>query len=294
MVQPSLCQIRKPLLHSPIDLPDGRAVFLAPAKEIRKLDERCITYTWLSRRMLFGEVYRRLLPDYFESMPHNSGVMISSFIRAAEIVPGLTFPGDIDVLVIPYENDELVLSNTLAVEIKIVRASFIRQGKSPNQFGFSQAKALLAAGFPYVAVGHLITSDRSPSNAWRDVGVTKIIDADTGAVGPIRFIKYDMLPEDLLRRSHGRLSRNCSDQLLGYFSAYPGSQGIWSPIGKSSDFNPCTKMSTLEGVYKYYQKNFQYFLWTRRFPPSHPVSISEAKQIKLFEQMREKMRRDFP
>lgn len=287
---------RKPLLHSPPDLREDVPVFLMPKASAMKHDERCVTYIWLSRRPLFGSAYRSLLSDYFDSMPPESGVVIGSFLRSADIVPGLAFPGDIDVLIIPYEGDELVLSSALAVEIKIVRASFAKPGKSPNEFGFSQAKALLGAGFPYVAVGHLIISDESPRHAWREVMVTKLLDADEGTCGPLEAVLHDMLPWDLLSRSYGRLERNCSDPLLGLFSAYPEGHGVWFPSARSASLNPCMSKSVMDGIYAYYRRNYRQFFLTRRFPPSTPgVAFGEGEPayMRHLENVLAKMRRDF-
>lgn len=236
------------MLKLPPDLPSGEPSFLVPASAAIKHDERFVTYALLSRRELFGEVYRLLLPEYFDAMPRDSGVVIDSFIPANESVPGLKFPGDVDVLVIPYEDDRLVLSHALVIEIKIICASFTRQGKSPNQFGFSQACALLSAGFPHVAVGHLIASDRSPEGAWREVGRTTIVNAREGTCEPIRVAKHDMLPADLLHRSHGRLLRNRPDSRLGHFSAYPDSSEFWFPEGERATLNPHTNPEVLDGI----------------------------------------------
>jgi hypothetical protein len=282
-----------PLLKMPTDLPSGAPMFLVPAKAVVKYDERCVTYAWLGNRVLFGEVYRWLLPEYFRAMTHNSGVMIGSFIRSSDVVAGLAYPGDIDVLVIPYEQRQLVLSHVLVIEIKIIRATFLRQSKSPNQFGFSQANALLAAGFPYAAVGHLIVSDRSPQDAWREVGITTILDADSGACAPLRTVKYDLLPSDLLCRSHGRLERNCLVS-LGHFSAYLGGSGYWFPLGKPARRNPYMNIKVLDGIYAYYQKNYHHFLWTRRYPPSNPPPPPEKISVERLKQMNDKMRQDFP
>jgi hypothetical protein len=57
------------------------------------------------------------------------------------------------LLAIPYEENEMILSMTIAIEVKIVRACYSNKGKSPNQYGFSQASALLEHGFPYAGVG---------------------------------------------------------------------------------------------------------------------------------------------
>ncbi len=287
----TLC--RRPLSPLPADIPSGEPFFLAPASSVRKNDERCVTYSWLSQRVLFGLVYELLLPDYFNIMSLDSGVVIGSFIPSTEIVPGLSSPGDIDVLVIPYEGEELELSHTLVIEIKVIRASFARQGKSPNQFGFSQAGALLKAGFPHVAVGHLIVSDdRSPEHAWRKQLMAKIVDTD-GACGPFQTVMCDMLPSDLLRRSHGRLRHNCPDPRLGHFSAFPWRSGTWFPEGERAALNPHMRSDVLEGVYAYYQKHGRHFLRTRRYPPADPVALSDFERALLFEWMAEKMRRDF-
>ena len=83
-------------------------------------------------------------------------------VQMSLLKPAVRFPGDIDILIVPYENDFLQLDRVLAIEVKVVRASFEKQGRSPNDFGISQTKALLRAGFPYCAVAHLIVSDESP------------------------------------------------------------------------------------------------------------------------------------
>lgn len=284
---------RKPLLQRPADLPPGAPIFLMPKGPASKYDERCITYAWLGNRPLFGEVYSHLLPEYYDRMPMGSGVMIGSFIRSESILPGLSFPGDIDVLVIPCEGDELLLSYTLALEIKIIRASFLRQERSPNQFGFSQAVALLAAGFPYVAVGHLIVSDRSPKEAWREVGMTTILDGDSGAYAPLETTRHDMLPADLMARSHGRLKRNCSNALLGHFSAYPLAKSIWFPFGAQASFNPLASESVMDGIYDFYQQNHQDFLWTSKHPPVSPAARKDWKSEGHIKQLIRKMQRDF-
>jgi hypothetical protein len=66
----------------------------------------------------------------------------------------------------------------MAIEVKAIRASFAKQGRSPNEYGFSQAAALIAIGFPYVTVAHLIVSDRSPRSAWRKMMGAVVLNSD--------------------------------------------------------------------------------------------------------------------
>lgn len=175
----------------------------------------------------------------------------------------------------------------------MLRATFSRQGKSPNQFGFSQVHALLKAGFPYVAVGHLILSDNSPEDAWREVSLLKVLDCRSGVYEYLPPIQYDMLPMDLLQRSHGRLKYNCPDSHLGYFSAYIGRTGCWLPGGSPVTFNPNTRCEVLKGVYSCYKKYHRYFLITRSYSSS-PMRITVSEPLEQWERLLEKMELDFP
>lgn len=184
---------------------------------VDRKDEKAIGLQFICQRRLFGHCYRQLHPNVFDWMGKGSGVFISPFVLSKEVVPHINFPGDIDLLVIPYEGDDLLLSRTLAIELKIVRASFEKQGKSPNEFGFSQASALLKNGFPFVAVGHLVVSNESPREAWRTVLTTVVLD-DSGRVAEPTEAIHDMLPSDLLERSIGRMLSNCKNDRIGMFA----------------------------------------------------------------------------
>lgn len=241
--------------------------FLVPQRLANTNDERFLSLRLMINRSLFGLCYRELMPDLFNSMGPNSGVFIRRLVMTHHLQSDLSFPGDIDLLIIPYEGSSLLMSEVLAVEIKAVRASYIRQGKSPNEFGFTQARALLKAGFPRVAVGHLIVSDASPPEVWRDAGITTIKDADAGTCGPIRYIKTDMMPADLLDRSIGRLKANCSDPSIGYFSAYMSDKGGWYPHGYPVSRNPEEKATIRDAVYSYFSQHWKTFFDTPKWPP---------------------------
>lgn len=167
-------EFRVPMEVMPYFYGHGDRCFELPIKWVRQRDERFMGLRLITRREQFGLCYEHLAGRYFRFMPNPSGVLICPFVQTGHIVPGADFPGDIDLLILPYEGNELVLSRAMAVELKVTRASFCKQGKSPNSFGFSQAGGLLALGFPYVAVAHLITSDQSPPRHWREVLVTTV------------------------------------------------------------------------------------------------------------------------
>lgn len=240
-----------------------------PRTLVERDDEIAVTVALMCNRRLFGECYRSLMPEHFETMGLGSGVMIGAFIPSAQIDQGITFPGDIDLLVIPYEDDHLILSATLAIEVKIVRAKYAKQSKAPNEFGFSQAKATLSHGFPFAAVAHLITSDESPEDAWGDVLIAQLVDANTGGLDFLEETKRDLMPTDLISRSFGRLNANCDHDYLGLLAAYVhrgnSANGIWSPSAKAATRSLQTSESTLEAIAQYYRRNFRNFMDTPKY-----------------------------
>jgi len=185
----------------------------------------------------------------------------------------MSSPGDIDLLVIPYSKDYLLIDQTLAIEVKIVRAKFEAQGKSPKDFGFSQARGLARHGFPFVAVAHLIVSDRSPTEAWRSVFVADVLDAGSGRISDMREFFVDMMPADLIRRCYGRMLQHCSSNQTGLLATYACGHGIWLPIGRAAEKNPDVNYDTLNAIACYYGENF----WRFRDLPRYPIAQNMYK-----------------
>lgn len=214
-------------------------------------------------------MYAALQRDYFDQMPRGSGVFVGAMIPTSLLVPDAVRPGDIDLLLIPYEGNELILDRTLAIEVKVIRARFDRQGKSPNDFGFSQTMALRELGFPYVGLLHIIVSDDSPTHAWRKAAVTQIIDAE-GRTEELRDVWADMMPSDLMLRGFGRLAANSPHLDIGYVSSYlpfpPGKySGIHLPIGQAARLNPAVRIETLDSVGQFFDRYFRRFVDTPRY-----------------------------
>lgn len=246
---------------------DGEVAYLIPKVLMERKDEIAVTLAMISNRRLFGQCYRHLMPDFFESMELGSGVFIAPFVVSKNIVRDIIRPGDFDLLIIPYQQNHLIVSKTLVVEIKIVRASYIKQGKAPNEFGFSQVEGALSAGFPYVAVAHLIVSDASPKNQWRHVAEATILNADTGEISELRPRRADMMPVDLMERTFGRLVAHRNKPNIGLLSAYIdlNNDGFWLPRGTGSLENKETSTRTLFAVHNFYTKNFKRFLDTPKY-----------------------------
>lgn len=258
---------RRPIVCHPLPLRHGEGFAAIPLKWIRRHDERALIFQLICDRRLFGCVYDLLQGDYFQSMPPESGVFLTPLAITSTIVPGAIRPGDIDILVIPYEGDEIILERTVAIEVKVVRGSFANQGKSPNEFGFSQSHELLNLGFPYVALVHLIVSDQSPPASWKKLVKGTVATGDQ--VVDLHDAMVDTLPSTLIDRCYGRLLAHSNDDRLGLVSAYLGDvrdarRGTWFPSGREALFNPQCRLETLKGVAHYFERNPGSFLPTPR------------------------------
>jgi len=198
-------------------------------------------------------------------MLRDSGILVACNLSSKEIDTSITVPGDIDILVIPYTPEELILSRILAIEVKAVRGKFSRQGKSPNSYGFSQAAGLKAAGFPYVAVAHLIVSDESPMPAWRPTPLARAI-GNFGRLSELDEALVDCLPVDLADRTYGRMEKNCKDDALGLLCLYLSRDRgtTYFPRTRECKWNRFDS-KILDGVAKYYDRNAVTFLATLRY-----------------------------
>jgi hypothetical protein len=263
-----MIDIHRPMRRRPPYAPANSIQAYVPRTWYVRNDESVLIARLALDRRLFGEVYSRLMPDFFQSVARDTGVMICARIQTKDILKGRSAPGDIDLLVLPYAGNDLMLSQAMAIEVKAVRATFANPGKSPGGFGFTQASALLECGFPYVAALHLIVSDRSPPKYWREILVTEIVDSDTGECGPIRPYCGDTFPSDLIRRSIGRLEANCADARLGLAAAYIDRPGIWMPSGRPATLNAAATTEVVTAIGDYFDGRYSRFLDTPRFPPN--------------------------
>ena len=254
------------LLHRPAQLKEGHKVYI-PVEWIEKSHEFAMKFALICNRRLFGRCYEKLMPQIYEALGHHGGVMIGCFIKSSHLLSGMVFPGDIDLLVIPYDSDELLISETLAIEVKIVRARFSRQGKAPNEFGFSQAEGAISHGFPYSAVAHLIISDTSPAEEWQTLLSARVANSETGQLSKPKNVKVDTMPLNLIHRSFGRLKANCTHEALGLVAAYIsiGMSGHWEPAGQPATRNEKISLTTLKAINDFYQNNYKQFMDIKKY-----------------------------
>lgn len=267
--------MRWPVKRKPRWIDSGEPALYLPTSFLRQRHELALTISLIAHRPLFGLVYGGIVPQYFSRMPYGSGVYVCPVADTYALTGKYVKPGDIDLLIIPYERDELILDYTLAIEIKVLRATFIKQGKSPNSLGFSQAEGLRQLGFPYVAVVHLIVSDDSPRDAWKPMGVLQILN-ENGSAKKLPDVDVDWMPFDLMRRTIGRLVSSSTSGDFGLASVYLGSKeediirsagrrGMWFPECEEAKLNYYINTEFLYKIGMYFERNVDYFFDNPRF-----------------------------
>ena len=259
-------------------LGDGEVAYYAHEPFLRKRPEFQLTLWIMIHRYLFGLIYGGLMPAYFYSMPLGSGVFVSPTVPTHLLRKDIIKPGDIDLLIIPYEDEELVLDQVLAVEIKIIQATFLKQGKSPGGMGFSQANGLIRMGFPHVAVAHLIVSDESPEETWKPMGVFRVLNSD-GLLEPLPDQNVDHMPVHLMQRALRRMQAHSPVPQIGCAAVYLGQRSViiennhydgstWHPHVMPTSVNPNMDPELLTRVGKLFDRNFRMFMDIPRFSPS--------------------------
>ncbi len=258
---------RKKLICKPSRYTDntGQKVMFVPAsrKVKNKWDEECVVANVIANMKVFARWYSTLLPNlYLESGLH-SGVMVTMSVPIQKLTSGLSFPGDIDILTIPYEGNYLIPSLAMVVEIKVLRAEKRRLGKSPNQFGFSQASSLLQHGFPYVAVGHVIVTDDVRDEPNREMLLARI--GSKNSIASLDVIVEDAFEVDLCNRTYGRLVSNTVDDNIGLFSMNFDGLRVFEALGKACKFNPQYDSGLLDRIQGFYEQNTDIFFEIPRY-----------------------------
>lgn len=123
-------------------------------------------------------------------------------------------PGDIDLLVIPHQGNKFHLGKAAAIEIKRLALKAPRWNKSTDRLGITQANGLLAAGFPYVGILHLIVHDRGPDENHAPMLAARVLDQE-GRMSVEGSSITDMTGYISSERQLGRLLAHNPDPVIG-------------------------------------------------------------------------------
>jgi len=109
-------------------------------------------------------------------------------------------PGEIDILLIPFDNKEVFYDKASAFEVKIAKPDIDRMYKGANSDGYTQTMGLVKAGFPYVGLVHVVCSKPIPDEVKQEIPFYKpakgeVVSKDGSyKKGEPEMIKWDWLP----------------------------------------------------------------------------------------------------
>lgn len=64
-------------------------------------------------------------------------------------------PGDIDILIIPFNEQKIFFERSVACEVKVLRPTRIKPSKNANSLGITQLKGIISDGFPFASLLHV-------------------------------------------------------------------------------------------------------------------------------------------
>lgn len=120
-------------------------------------------------------------------------------------------PGDIDYLIIPYMKNEIMISKSIAIEVKIVRPTINNPAKNANTMGGKQVNGLLKDGFPYVGLLHISIPEAFPEETKLKIPIYNMDMSDTG-----EYKLIDMFPSIHADRHKGRIISMDLPSTIGY------------------------------------------------------------------------------
>lgn len=178
-------------------------------------------------------------------------------------------PGEIDIILIPFDSTNIYYDKTSAFEVKILKPTAEKITKGPNSDGYSQTMGLVKLGFPYIGLIHIVVSKPLPEIEKREIQFFKRpanledVSDDIPKVEEYEMIKWDWLPF--------YSETNQKKRLLSYdFPKYVGLKTLTMNFYKNGDFvlgytndlkdfetgylNPHKKKNTVDMIKQHHEK----------------------------------------
>lgn len=127
-------------------------------------------------------------------------------------------PGDVDVLIVPSRDGQLLLEFSAAIEVKRLALRNGKIGRNTDRYGITQAQGLLRDGFPLVGVLHLVVSDPGDGEHIKDVDVWRVTNTDTQEIEKVGTKTADLTALRGADIQISRLFSRASSNLIGFNS----------------------------------------------------------------------------
>lgn len=126
-------------------------------------------------------------------------------------------PGDIDYLIVPFSETEILFERTIAIEAKVLRPSVNNPGRSTNSMGRTQVDGLLRDGFPFVGLLHISVPEPLPSQLhWKIRHMSNRLGANGELLETGEYHMFDPFPLVSAERQEGRVLALDLPKEVGY------------------------------------------------------------------------------
>lgn len=221
---------------------------------------------------LFASPEKDYIHEFFFTL---KGFYVFTLIDRKALFPCKPFrkPGDIDILIIPFSEETIFFERSIAVEVKVIRPTLPKKGKSPNSFGTTQANGLLLDGFPYVCILYVIMTEPTKAEDYRQIQITGAPIANkeearqdiTKYLESSPFTNYDPFPMESTERLFGKLSKMAIPQGINLLSitlnftennVFKSFNGAFErKVELSEKRNPFASLESINSIEGYYKAN---------------------------------------
>jgi hypothetical protein len=239
------------------DRHEGREFIRAPGTQLYDLHEHALV-----REILFGSA--RLYEFFGFAMTDVHGLksqdgweylFYGNIPRKDLGLPEAGQPGDIDVLIVPHRDGKVHVDKAAAIEVKRLSLKGPRWHKASDRYGITQANGLLAAGFPYVGVLHLIVHADGPEENFKETQTYRVIGddgraelEDTNITNMTGWIAAERQLGRLMAQSpHDAIGLNCVS-LADVTRRGKSGVMVGTPNGRAANHNPFTTAERLSYI----------------------------------------------
>jgi len=116
-------------------------------------------------------------------------------------------PGDIDLLIIPFNDYRYHFERSIAIEVKVLRPTIAKPSRNSNSMGFKQTSGLLQDGFPFVGLLHIAVPETTPAEFCWDVPmIANTLGPNGELVETGERVVIDPFPIITAQRQEGRIN----------------------------------------------------------------------------------------
>jgi len=208
----------------------------------------------------------------FDDFPNYKGIYVIERLLRNEL--GLyedRQPGDIDILIIPYDDKRIFFERTAVYEVKVVRTTRKNPKRRPNRFGVKQIMGYIEDGFPFVSALHICMTEPLLPHEKQDMkfmlqpcNVDKRLHSDLPPLQAYQHIQIDWLPNYSMNNHMRRMIASGIPKYVGLqvisWNLSKGGQFIESKSFEYSRFEGCTwnphkKVETVNLIEKHFYAN---------------------------------------